>query len=172
MIDWGQTFWVSFSASLLAIVVVACIRYLTKPMFFGWPSSWLYAFSLTSIQGTWDANFYRQDRNELEVVVVNVQQFLIWVWGTISHPEKNRKYTFHGTIGGRGILDATYEGEWDTSIVDRGKFTLFLLVQAGEVNRMEGQCSWTDGGNQEVSSGDCVWRKRNGGSENGDTGQG
>ena len=97
-----------------------------------------------------------------KVEVFKVQQFRHWVWGTVIYPEKeSRKYRFNGTIKA-GVLVATYEVdgvERNTSIIDRGAFTLFLR-QMGKVDKMEGRYSWTDDKAQKVISGGYVWRKR------------
>ncbi len=104
MLEWG-----SIVGSLLVGLAVLVILFLAKQLF--WGPGLVNVFSSPSIRGTWKAAFREQryrgetlqgraDAGEVDAGVekVEVRQFLVWVWGTIGYPGKNRQYRFRGTI--------------------------------------------------------------------------
>jgi len=106
-----------------------------------------------SVRGEWDASFQRDTESVEERV--EVQQFLHWVWGTISYSAKKRKYNFRGSLR-ENVFVATYEFKGSRSALDRGSFTL-RLDDDGET--LEGKYSWLDSLKKEVHSDRYVWKR-------------
>ena len=109
-----------------------------------------------SVRGTWSTRFWKGNNSFEEFA--DVYQLCHWVWGTITYPNKGRKYRFRGTLRSN-VLVAMYEMERAGSTVDRGAFTL-LLNPLGKVKKMEGRYSWTDDDTQQPEGDRYEWTKQ------------
>lgn len=109
------------------------------------------------VRGTWSTQFWKGDVSFEESA--DVYQLFHWIWGTITYPNKGRKYAFQGTLRS-DVLVATYEVKGAGSTVDRGAFTLFVN-RVGHVARMVGRYSWTDDDTQQPTSDRYEWTKQN-----------
>lgn len=156
-------FWMGLFQGVLVTVVISVIGFLGRGMLgrllalFPW-------LEPTSVRGTWDTKWWknRTDNVELEenTEVVELKQFLHYVWGTVEYTPFDgitRIYRLHGIIR-QGVFVATYELKDDPSALDLGSFTVMIADGLGKT--MEGKYSWPDDVQKKPISGDYKWKRR------------
>ncbi len=142
------------------VAIVVGVGYLARGMI-GHLLALIPGLEPSSVRGTWDTKFFKEKEPREEVVELN--QFLHFVWGTVKY-ERGKAgerelmtYKLRGIIR-RDILAATYELKDDPDALDLGSFTLRIVDGLGR--RMRGKYSWPDDETREPMSGDYVWLKR------------
>lgn len=107
----------------------------------------------SSVRGDWDTKFARLGPDLSESEHASVYQFRHWVWGTVLY--KRRLYKFRGTFRER-VLVATYEPQNERRALDRGAFTLHLLMSGDE---MKGCYAWTDATSSAPTANKYEWQR-------------
>ena len=148
-----QSFWFGVASGIVGSLILVFFRH-----FFGYIASMITGIFSRNINGDWNTKFWKDGCKYEELV--QVRQFMHWVWGTITYPNKGRSYEFSGTIY-NNLLVASYEVKgWHLrrSTIDRGAFTL-ALNSTGTPDKLTGKYAWTDDKSNSPEADNYEWEK-------------
>lgn len=140
-----------FAGNLCTTVMTKLLWIIPKWTF--WLLSRTFFLTDRRMEGTW-LTVFAADGNIHEETVKTVQ-FARWVRGHIDYQEKSRSYVFSGTMRG-DVLVAGYETAGQSSIRDRGSFTL-AGNPVGELRVLDGCYAWTDDRTQRPRADEYIW---------------